>query len=199
MLTFSLDTNCIIAIDANRAEASSVRALADAHASGTADVRLVAISASERQKSGDQLEMFSEFPKRMASLGLGHLPLLLPMMDPSVRTYWGDCLWPDEQMVLLERELHEVLFPGIPHFWQDCCDKHGIEPELTTIDRKWKNVKCDVLAIWSHVFFKRQVFVTTDTNFHKASKKSKLIELGAGRIETPASAVSLLQGNKNSV
>nr|MBA3968078.1 hypothetical protein [Nitrospirales bacterium] len=177
---------------------SSVRALADAHASGIADVRLVAISASERQKLGDQLETFSEFQERMASLGLGHLPLLFPMMYWDV-TYWDECLWADEQMELLERKLHGVLFPGIPHLWQDYCRERGIEPELTTLDRKWKNAKCDVLAIWSHAFRKRQVFVTTDRNFHKATKKSKLIGLGAGRIETPASAVSLLQVNKNAV
>lgn len=67
---------------------------------------------------------------------------------------------------------------------------------MTTIDRKWKNAKCDVLAIWSHAFRKRQVFVTTDRNFHKTSKKSRLIGLGAGRIETPASAVSLLRATR---
>lgn len=142
MLTFSLDTNCIIAIDENRAEAASVRALADAHAMGTADVRLVAISASERQKMGDQHEKFAEFQERMAFLGLGHLPLLLPMLYPPI-TYWGECLWADEQMALLERKLHEVLFPGIPHLWKDHCQERGIEPELITVDSKWKNAKCD--------------------------------------------------------
>lgn len=112
--TFSLDTNCVVAVDENREEASSVRALANAHTLGTADVRLVAISASERQKLGDQLETFSEFQERMAFLGLGHLPLLLPMMYWDL-TYWDECLWADKQMALLEWELHEILFPGIPH------------------------------------------------------------------------------------
>ena len=51
-LTVVLDTNCIAEDGEARAEAISVRVVADAHSSGTADVRLVAISASERQKSG---------------------------------------------------------------------------------------------------------------------------------------------------
>ena len=106
-LTFSLDTNCIAAVDEARAEAISVRALADAHSSLAADVRLVAISASERQKSGGHLETFSEFQVRMASLNLGHLPLLLPMMYWDV-TYWDECLWADEQMAKLEQQIHEV-------------------------------------------------------------------------------------------
>jgi len=46
--------------------------------------------------------------------------------------------------------------------------------------------------MWSHIHHKRKVFVTSDRNFHKADKKAALIALGAGRIEDPESALSLL-------
>jgi hypothetical protein len=47
MRTFTLDTNCLIAIDERRPEAASVRTLADAHAAGKANVAVVAMSASD--------------------------------------------------------------------------------------------------------------------------------------------------------
>ena len=134
----------------------------------------------------------------MASLDLGHLPLLLPMMYWDI-TYWDECLWADEEMAKLEQEIHEVLFPNIPHLWQDYCSSLGISADLPPTGRAWKNAKCDVLALWTHIFHKREVFVTTDRNFHKLSKGPKLIALGAGRIETPASAASLLLAGESAV
>ena len=134
----------------------------------------------------------------MASLNLGHLPLLLPMKYWDV-TYWDECLWADEQMALLEQEVHEVLFQNIPHSWQDYCNSRGISAELPTADRAWVNAKCDVLALWTHIFHRRDVFVTSDRNFHKLSKMAKLVALGAGRIETPDSAVVLTLASKNAV
>ena len=112
-LTVVLDTNCIAEDGEARAEAISVRALADAHSSGTADVRLVAISASERQKSGGHLETFSEFQDRMASLNLGHLPLLLPMMYWDA-TYWDECLWadPTPRATRAKQAIHREALPA---------------------------------------------------------------------------------------
>src|SRR5262245_27959693 len=79
LLTFTLDTNCIIAVDENRSEAEAVRQLALAHRNKLASVGLVAISASERQRDGANLQNFDEFKKRLESLGLGDLDLLEPM------------------------------------------------------------------------------------------------------------------------
>ena len=47
--TFTLDTNCIIAVDESRPEAAAILELARTHQTGRASVGLVAISASERQ------------------------------------------------------------------------------------------------------------------------------------------------------
>jgi hypothetical protein len=46
--------------------------------------------------------------------------------------------------------------------------------------------------MWSHIYHGRDVFVTSDDNFHKAGKKAALIDLGAGHIERPEGALSLL-------
>jgi hypothetical protein len=60
------------------------------------------------------------------------------------------------------------------------------------LDHQWRNAKCDVLSIWSHIHYRRHVFVTSDGNFHKETKKPRLLALGAGRIEQPADAALLL-------
>jgi hypothetical protein len=57
MLTFSLDTNCIIDIEEERPDSVFVRALAGAHACGEANAAVVAISASEKQKKGKRHEL----------------------------------------------------------------------------------------------------------------------------------------------
>jgi hypothetical protein len=79
MRSFTLDTNCLIAIDEARPDARAVRVLADAHAAGKAEVAAVAISASEKQSGGGSSENFVEFRRCMEALGLAHLDALPPM------------------------------------------------------------------------------------------------------------------------
>lgn len=204
MLSLSLDTNCVIALDEVRtnpashraAEARAVRSLVNANTERKADVALVAISASERQKDNGHLESFSTFQERLVSLSLGHLELLHPMLYFDV-TFWDASLCSDEEMQTLERSIHEIMFPNIPFLWSDYCTANGLDSTVKTPDRKWKNAKCDVQAFWSHAWRKRDVFVTSDDNFHKELKKTQLIALAGGCIETPASAAALVGVSKN--
>lgn len=103
----------------------------------------------------------------------------------------GASLWSNEEMQALERSIHEILFPNIPFLWSDYCAEKGLDSTANTPDRKWKNAKCDVQAFWSHAWRKRDVFVTSDDNFHTELKKPLLIALAGGHIETPESAVAL--------
>jgi len=191
MTSFTLDTNCLLAVDELRPEAEDVRGLVTAHAEGMASVGLVAISASERQKSGQGLESFDEFKSRVANLGFGHLELLKPMMYWDV-TFWDYCLWVDEAMQDVEQKIHQILFPNIEFLWSDYCAARGLDRNNMAFDKKWRNAKCDVQAYWIHVHFKREVFVTSDRNFHAATKKAALLALFGGSIETPHSATAML-------
>lgn len=196
MPTFSLDTNCIVDIDEARPNAVFVKEILQAHRDGRANVALAAISASERQKSGTPLQQFEEFKARLTKLGLDGLELLKPMAYWGV-TFWGQSDWAEANPVApnLESKIHEILFPDIPFLWQDFCRKHGLDPVAdfkTESARVWKNAKCDVQALWSHASRGRDVFVTSDGNFHKATKKPGLITLIGSRIETPESAAVLL-------
>lgn len=190
--TFTLDTNCIIDIDEGRPNAGYIQQLVRAHNEGTASVALIAMSASESQKSGRQLDSFAEFTERTAALGLGALEMVYPMFIFDI-SYWDNALWTDEKGIQLQRVIHRILFPTIPDEWESYCSAHGVAPLVidTNHFKKWKNALCDVQAYWAHANAKRDVFVTQDCNFLK-SKKQSLISLCGGRIETPAAATALL-------
>lgn len=191
MRSFTFDTNCVIAVADSRPEAKDVLRMAAAHASGEASVALVAISASERQQSGKPLKSVDEFKTRVASLGLGHLELLAPLAYWDV-TFWDFSLWSNDAMVQVEHSIHEILFPNIEFLWADFCAASGLDPANTPPDRKWRNAKCDVLAYWSHVHAAREVFVTSDQNFHAATKACALQAAFGGSILSPQSAAALL-------
>jgi hypothetical protein len=194
MRTFTLDTNCLVAIDEGRPEAAHVRTLADAHAAGKVHVAVVAMSASEKQKDGRYIKNFEEYCERLAALGLAHLDILKPMAYWDI-CFWDWCLWSGPDMQSLEKQIHTILFPAVEFSWQDHCRANGLDPATSSPSReyhKWRNCKCDVRAIWSHIHGKRDVFVTSDGKFFAATKRSALISLGAKGIECPEDAISLL-------
>jgi hypothetical protein len=194
MRTFTLDMKCLIDIDEDRPDAAHVRALADAHATGKANVAIVAMSASEKQKDGRYIKNFEEYRERLAALRLAHLDILKPM------AYWDICFWDwalsaDADMLELEKQIHTILFPAVEFSWEDYCRANRLDPATSSPSReyhKWINRKCDVQAIWSHIHGKRDVFVTGDGKFFKVTKRPALIDLGAKEIERPEGAISLL-------
>jgi len=195
LLSFTLDTNCVISLDEDRPAAPAIRRLAEAHVTGKADVAVVAIMASEKQRPKRYIEDFQVFEHRLQRLSIAHLRLLLPMSYFGV-TFWGHGLWSYANMQALERNIHQILFPNVEFIWQDYCQSNELDPASSStaspLGNKWRNAKCDVLAIWSHLHHGRDVFVTTDGNFHK-TKKPALLALGARRIECPEGAAVLLR------
>lgn len=196
MKKFTFDTNCIIAIDQGGAEAKAIRALADAHLSGKANVAIVAISASEKQSEKTYLNDFGTFQKRLSRLKLDHLEIVLPMAYWDI-AFWGHALWTDDTMREKEREIHSVLFSNVEFDWQDYCRKRSLDPNASP-SGDWRNRKCDVQAIWSHIHHSRDVFITSDRNFHKLGKKPALIALGAGAIMYPQETLSLVEARTSS-
>jgi hypothetical protein len=188
MLRFTLDTNCLIALENNETSAGAIRALADAHEAAKANVAVVAVSASERPAQAP-IRNFEEFQRRLARLKLESLEIVLPLHYWDV-CFWDWWIWGSDEMYAFERMIHEVLFPTTSYLWSDYAAANGLDPEIKTSD--WHNRKCDVLALWSHIHAGRDVFVTNDGRFHKRTKKPALIGLGAGRIENAEGAVAFL-------
>ena len=99
-----------------------------------------------------------------------------------------------EQMVSLEQKIHAILFPNIPFLWSEYCRRFGLDSDDEVPGRKWRRAKCDVQAMWYPIHSSNDIFVTQDKNFHKTTKKAKLVALGAQEILRPSECLSKLKG-----
>ena len=193
MTNATLDTNCIIDLENNAKAARYIRTLIRMHEDRRINLRVVAISASERKRDRTYAANFSEFKERIAAIGLGNVEILRSIAHFDI-TYFDWCILAGDEndpMMELERRVHEILFPEIQFFYKEFCKKNGIDIN-SALDPRWRNAKCDVLAMWSHIYYGGGVFVTRDSNFLEPTKKSLLVTLGAGEIVEPNEAVTRL-------
>ena len=180
--TFTLDTNCIIALENGEPNSSALKKLIGAHAAGTANLACVAISASEKQKGGLQLTNFQDFQARLDGIGLGKIGILKPKGYWDI-TFWDWCLLADENDKS-EFEIHNILFPAQQF------EAPAANLANAALLRTWRNRKCDVLALWTHSNEKRRYFVTSDKNF--LNKMLALRAVGYGSILSPEDAAKLI-------
>ena len=197
----TLDTNCIIDLEENSPAAPFVRELVTLHDAQKINLRVVAASGSEKKSDWTYATNFAEFEQKVAAVGLAHIEILRSIHYWGV-SFWDWCLWSDEKMKDEERKLHGILFPEtnekkeirIAFEYSDYCKVKKIAPNAPSIDPVWRNAKCDVLIMWSHIRFDGDLFVTSDGNFHKVDKKKQLIDKeGAGDILKPQEAAALLR------
>ena len=188
-MSFTLDTNCLIDVEEGRPSAPFVRDLASLHGQNGIKVAISAIGASERQRAGGYTQNFSEFQAKLKALGFEALELLLPLAYWDV-CFWDHCVGADENDTL-EWEIHNVLFPNIEFMWVDYAKVRGLA--VDSLDKNWRNAKCDVSALWCHIKHGGGVFVTSDGNFHAATKQDKLSALGVGTIAYPIDALSFVK------
>ncbi|MEV5602269.1 hypothetical protein AB0L33_12610 [Streptomyces sp. NPDC052299] len=189
MLSFTLDTNCLIAVEEERPEAAAVRELVARQCAGRATVRLVATMAAENQRDGSVLDNFAHFQRRITELGFGELEILAPVAVFDL-TYFDWCVLAHEEAEAEAIRLHEVLFPTSPFGYAHAVPAHLDEQRRAFAERKWRNQRLDVLVLHTHIMANADIFVTSDRNFLKQSKRSRLVELGAGLILTPAEAAA---------
>lgn len=189
-LRVTLDHNCLIALEKDEPEAKAIKLLIPHHKK-TILLGVPAISASEWQLGDKRISTFSEFNERILVLGVRGVEILRPLGYWDV-CFWDWAIWGSEEDFELEKRIHRVLFPNIPFDYPEYCESRDITPNDQEMGRVWLNRKCDVLSMWSHIYYKGSVFVTSDRNYHKKSKKPALVKLGAGTILTPREAVSML-------
>ena len=153
MVTFTLDTNCVIDIDEGRAAALFVRQLVNSARDGTADVMIVASSASERQKDGGFLNNVGAFRERINQLGFGHIELLPPLLRWDIG-FWDEGLWASDEAAARENLIYSTMFPNSPLEWVDYAAEKGVETRDTTSAeyRRWRNQILDAQAFWAPRF-----------------------------------------------
>ncbi len=191
MLSVTLDNNCIIDLEQNRQATPHLKRLIQMHIDGKINLRVAAISASERKPDDTYISHFDEFKERITAVGLGEVEILATPLYVGLG-YVGYSLAGGRELEELERKIQGILFPTIEFEYSDFCKKHGLDPDSGKAWRKWVNAKCDVLALWSHIWYDGDIFVTSDKDFHKETVKPRLIELGAGQILRPDESLELL-------
>ena len=183
-MNVTFDTNCLIDLEERGPGAQHLRRIVEQASAGAVNLRTVAISASERKRDGTYAASFSEFRAKLSDVGLHEFEILPPFAIWGV-TYWDHCTWGSEELSAQADRIHRVLFPETPYRYREYCEAMGVDPDDGATNRKWRNRVCDTLALWTHLHFGGGIFVTSDENFHKPTKKAALAELGAELILRP--------------
>lgn len=174
-MKLTLDHNVIIDLANNSANVVGLRKLLQ---SCNHEGFVVEIGASEMRRRGVKPDRYDLFERLLEEAGIVSLPRLAPMMIWDV-TFWDHALWFDEHMAAKAKRIEDVLFGGSP-----ALDITG-EPDMSPKSAAWLNRLCDVQSMWCHLHYANDVFVTSDRNFHKATKAPRLLALGAGKICRP--------------
>ncbi len=98
--------------------------------------------------------------------------------------YWGKYIWGGEEEDRLKNKIQNILFPELTYISKE---------EDPKTYRKWRNRMCDVLMMWTHIYYKRDIFITNDKHFLRKPKRTKLIEIGANSILTPRDALKYIK------
>ena len=191
MLTFTLDTNCLIDIEEGRPAAVHINSLLEAARSrDDVDVAMVASSASERQKDNSTLSNFEGFERRRKTLGFDQLPMLCPLFRYDIG-FWDRGLWASPDTAARENLIYKTLFPSSPVEWPDYAVRKAVDADDLDSQafQRWRNQILDAQAYWAHDFNDRDVFVTSDQRFRVLEKSPHFPQ---ARILEPLEAASLI-------
>ncbi len=191
MIGITLDNNCLIDLEQTQGAAASLTALVNLWRLQKIQLCVTAITAAEVTRTGQMAPRLDDFDMRLSKAGLQGVRVLPSIFYRGIGYYGGTSIYGTPDMFQFEKSIHNVLFPNIEYEYQEYCLRKGIPTTRGYIDPKWRNAKIDVLCLWSHIHARAEKFVTRDKNFHKASKKSALIQLGANDILYPDDVLSL--------
>ncbi len=186
-ITLTFDFNCIISLENNDEFSTHLQKLIELHDRDLVNISVPAISASEKLPNGEYVDNIQKFIDRVSKLSTRRFEILKPMLIFDM-TYWDYCIWADDAMIELEKDIRLILFPNFPKSYAEYAKKQNINPEILV--PKWRNSECDVVSLWCHIIYQHDVFVTNDNNFHRQLKKEKLLKLGSKKIIRPLEALN---------
>lgn len=187
MISVTIDTNLVIDLEEKRQGWENVQKLIELHSEGKIELNVPAIMASEKFVDSKPVDNFNNFKTFVEQLGFTNVEFLPPILYFGI-TFLDYHLLASKDMIKLEKEIHNIMFPNIEFEYSEYCKNSGIDINKKPLDKDWLNAKCDVLSIWSHIYHKKGVFITKDTDFHK--NKDKLIGLGVKKILYPGEIFS---------
>ena len=192
-MKLTLDWNCVIEVEENRPQATSVRDLISRHRKGQFEVALLAASASENAKSKRFPGNATLFVERVSALGWSDLPLVL-MPGIIGLSYFDFCFYVgDAEKFQSDMDaLWQVIAPNVARRPADHLPE-GIPLSDEAIQSqhlwKWRNTWCDVVSAYSHIYAGRDIFVTNNTRDFQ-NNADKLSALGMRCITSPIEALS---------
>ena len=189
MLKVTLDNNCIVDLEKNNSYAPQLMELVEMHGDQRINLRVTAISASEKKPDQTYVSNFNEFKHKLTILGLGNVEILPTILYLGLG-FVGYSLVGGGELDKLERKIQRILFPTVELEYSNFCKKRGLKLDNRKAWSRWVNAKCDVLTLWSHIWYNGDIFITRDNNFHR--KAEKLTKVGAGKILRPIETLKLI-------
>jgi hypothetical protein len=125
------------------------------------------------QRFGVRPDNYAAFEELLDRIKIADRPRLDPLAIWGI-TFWDHCVWAGDADEQLFESIQAILFPSA-----------GLGGEIEMDEKRSLNRLCDALTMWCHISHKNDVFLTTDGNFFKETKKPALIEMGAGSILRP--------------
>jgi hypothetical protein len=177
----TLDRNVLLCLQKREPGHERVSRLFQAHEAGQICIAVSAANRVEYKLQELKPQSNAEFLRELTELGLERPQILDYPLD------WGMGLWENsivsEDAYALELKIHEALFPQLPTYRS--------EDQPCSTQRRVTNAKCDVFALWGHIYSGGDYFVTEDRRFHR--RNDRLLLLGARGIVTIDEALSALE------
>jgi hypothetical protein len=174
-----LDTNCLIDLaEGGEVGEALTEIVADSRAGGLV-LAVAAITASENPRKGSPPKTWPEFADLLSRVGLTDAEILKPMAYWGV-TFWGQGLWVGDDMIALETQIHSVLFPSF-----------AVDDDSDP--RRWRNAKCDVQVVWTAMWNRVDVLITSDRRI--VERGPRLASIRPVEIQTPAQFLETRAGH----
>ncbi len=171
-MKITFDHNCLIALANHESLEQKIREIIDVNT----ECYIVNVGASEMRERGLQPGRYDQFEEFLESIGISELKRLNPMGIYGV-AFYDHSIGADDEMIDLAQKIESVLFNN------QTIEIIDHDSQLT---KKQINRLCDIHGLWSHIYHKNDVFLTSDRNFLKQTKLDQLIKLGVGAIMHPA-------------
>jgi hypothetical protein len=189
MLKLTFDTNVLFDVYEERENKLYIDQLKWIHDIGKVQIRIAATSGAENSQDGTDVKNMSRFKELIHSIGFSNVEILNPIFYWDF-SFYGHAIYGSEEMIDLESRIFHILFQDTSYEYRDFCALNNVDKDR--LDPEWLNKMCDTQIMWCHIHYDGDIFITNDKNFHKVTKKPKLIELGAKQIMRPKEALECI-------
>ena len=162
MKQITLDTNILIDIEEKRIGHENILKLIEFHNNKKIKINIPAIIASEKLLKNKHITNFSQFKRYVESIDFKDIEFNKPKCYFDL-SFFDYCIFGGEEIDKLDYYIHKILFPNIEPKHKDFCKNRGFDSKI--LNPKWRNAKIDVLIIWCHIYYKKDVFITRE-NFY---------------------------------